>query len=61
MHLHQFIERHMNEIMAEWVSFARTLDYSSEEMTLLQLRDHAEAILRSIALDIDSQQSQSEQ
>ena len=30
-------------------------------MTLLQLRDHAEAILRSIALDIDSRQSNSEQ
>lgn len=61
MHLHLFIEQHMDEILAEWVSFARTLDSSAEEMTLMQLRDHAEAILRSIALDIDSQQSRREQ
>jgi signal transduction histidine kinase len=61
MHLHLFIEQHMDEILAEWVSFARTLDSPTEEMTLLQLRDHAEAILRSIALDIDSQQSRLEQ
>jgi signal transduction histidine kinase len=61
MHLHLFIERHMDEIMAEWVAFARTLESAAEEMTVLQLRDHAEAILRSIALDIDRQQSGSEQ
>lgn len=61
MHLHQFIERHMDDILAEWVAFARTLDSGTEEMTLLQLRDHAEAILRAIALDIDSGQSKSEQ
>src|SRR3954465_6758740 len=61
MHLQLFIDEHMDEIMAEWVSFARTLDSSAEEMTLKQLRDHAEAMLRSIALDIDSHQSRKEQ
>jgi len=61
MRLHLFIERHMDEILAEWVAFARTLDAGTEELTLLQLRDHAEAILRSIAADIDSRQSNSEQ
>ena len=61
MHLHLFIEQHMGEILAEWVAFARTLDSATEEMTLLQLRDHAEGILRSIALEIDSHQSGSEQ
>ncbi|MEP7243466.1 MAG: HAMP domain-containing sensor histidine kinase [Gammaproteobacteria bacterium] len=61
MHLHLFIDQHMDEIMAEWVSFARTLDSSAEEMTLLQLRDHAEAMLRSIARDIDSHQTRGEQ
>jgi len=61
MDLHLFIEQHMGEILAEWVAFARTLDSSTEEMTLLQLRDHAEGILRSIALEIDSHQSGSEQ
>jgi signal transduction histidine kinase len=61
MHLHLFIEQHMDEIMAEWVSFARTLDSAEDGMNLVQLRDHAEAILRSIALDIDSRQSSKEQ
>jgi signal transduction histidine kinase len=61
MDLHLFIDEHMDEIMAEWVSFARTLDPAAEEMTLLQLRDHAEAILKSIAVDIDSHQSKREQ
>jgi signal transduction histidine kinase len=61
MRLHLFIERHMDEILAEWVAFARTLDSGTEEMTLLQLRDHAEAILRSIAAGIDSRQTSSEQ
>src|SRR5690349_10813178 len=61
MRLHLFIERHMDEILAEWVAFARTLDSGAEEMTLLQLRDHAEAMLRSIAADLDSRQSSREQ
>jgi signal transduction histidine kinase len=61
MHLSRFIEAHMGQIMAEWVSFARTLDAASEEMTLLQLRDHAEEILKAIALDIDTRQSSGEQ
>jgi signal transduction histidine kinase len=61
MHLRRFIDEHIDEIMSEWVSFARTLDSAAEEMTLLQLRDHAEAILKSIALDIDSSQSSQEQ
>lgn len=61
MHLHHFIHAHMDEIMAEWVAFARTLETAAEDMTLMQLRDHAEAILRSIALDIDSEQSSQQQ
>jgi signal transduction histidine kinase len=61
MQLSLFIEKHMAQILAEWVSFARTLDSATEDMTLLQLRDHAEAILRSIALDIASHQSSDEQ
>ncbi len=61
MHLRQFIEQHMSQIMAEWVSFARTLDTDTKDMTLLELRDHAEAILRSIANDIDSRQSTEQQ
>lgn len=61
MRLHLFIEDHMAEIMAEWVAFARTLDSDAEEMTLVQLRDHAEAMLRSIASDIGSRQTGQEQ
>jgi signal transduction histidine kinase len=61
MPLCKFIDEHMEEILTEWVSFARTLDSGAKEMTLLQLRDHAEAILRSIAREIDSPQSNKEQ
>ena len=61
MQLNLFIEQHMDDILAEWVAFARTLDSAVEEMTLMQLRDHAEAMLRSIALDIGSRQSSKEQ
>jgi signal transduction histidine kinase len=61
MHLRQFIDEHMAEIMAEWVAFARTLDSPAQDMTVLKLRDHAEAILRAIALDIDSRQTTGEQ
>jgi signal transduction histidine kinase len=61
MPLSRFIEEHMEEILAEWVLFARTLDSDAKEMTLMQLRDHAEAILRSIAREIESPQSNKEQ
>jgi signal transduction histidine kinase len=61
MPLSRFIEEHMEEILAEWVLFARTLASEAKEMTVLQLRDHAEAILRAIAREIDSPQSNKEQ
>lgn len=61
MHLGEFIERHMNEILTEWESFASSLASTSGAMSPLRLRDHAEAILHSIALDIDTAQSATEQ
>ncbi len=61
MRLHHFIKQSMAEILEEWVSFARTLDSTTEEMALLELRDHAKAILESIAQDIERHQSDSDQ
>lgn len=61
MRLSLFIERYMSEIMTEWESFADSLASASGRMSTLQLRDHAEAILNSIAHDIDTAQSPAEQ
>lgn len=56
--LREFIQQHMEQILSEWVAFARTLD--SGAMSIGELRDHAEGILRSIALDIDEAQNEQE-
>lgn len=54
--LRQFIQQHMEQILSEWVAFARTLDPGA--MSQSQLRDHAEGILRSVANDIDEAQNE---
>lgn len=56
--LRRFIQDQMEQILTEWVSFARTLDPGA--MSISELRDHAEGILRSIALDIDEAQNEQE-
>ena len=42
----------MDEIVAEWETFARTLLPAAATMTPLALRDHAKLILQAIAKDI---------
>jgi len=61
MKLSLFISDHLEEIHAEWVSFAQTLRPAAGKMTVLALQDHAKAILQAIALDIETQQNPSEQ
>ncbi|MDB5752081.1 MAG: two-component sensor histidine kinase [Ramlibacter sp.] len=56
--LRQFIDGHMEQILTEWVAFARTLDPGA--MSVSQLSDHAEGMLRSIAIDIDESQNEQE-
>lgn len=53
-----FIIEHMEEILTEWDSFARTLSPASATMDSLALRDHARQMLEAIAKDIGTRQSE---
>ena len=61
MKLYRFINAHMEEILTEWVAFARTIQPLEGEMSTLALRDHAKGILTAIALDIETSQNSQEQ
>ena len=52
LQLSDFIEQNMEEIVAEWEAFARTLLPAAATMTPLALRDHAKEILQAIATEI---------
>jgi signal transduction histidine kinase/CRP-like cAMP-binding protein len=54
LQLSAFIEENMEEIVAEWEAFARTLLPAAATMTSLALRDHARQILQAIAHEIQS-------
>jgi signal transduction histidine kinase len=59
--LSRFINEHAAEIIAEWESFARTQVPAASGMSDLALRNHAEYILKAIALDIDTEQNGAQQ
>jgi signal transduction histidine kinase len=61
MRLSRFLTEHLEEILVEWEAFASSLLAAGHTMTPLALRDHASQILRAIALDIESDQSELEQ
>jgi signal transduction histidine kinase len=61
MNLSEFINENIAEILTEWEAFARSLLPPGQVMTSLALRDHAPEILRAIAEDIESNQTQLEQ
>jgi signal transduction histidine kinase len=58
MRLAQFITASTKQIVSEWEEFARTCIPS---MDLKQRRDHVEAMLKAIALNIDTPQTKHEQ
>jgi signal transduction histidine kinase len=60
MKLSKFISQNMQNILAEWDIFAKTLEPEGL-LSQRRIRDHAEQILRAIAVDIDTQQSSDEQ
>ena len=60
MKLTRFLTEHLEKIISEWVSFARTLNPAGD-MPVLALRDHASGILKAIALDIETAQNAQEQ
>src|SRR6185503_6440820 len=54
LQLSAFIEENVEEIVAEWEAFARTLLPAAATMTPLALREHAKPILQAIANEIRS-------
>jgi signal transduction histidine kinase len=55
--LSTFIRQNLEEIVAKWEVFARTLLPAAATMTPLALRDHAAGILQAIATDIHGERS----
>jgi signal transduction histidine kinase len=58
MKLHQFILANMDQILVEWVSFARSIQPT--KMTNAELRDHAVEMLKAIAKDVATSQTEYE-
>ena len=56
-----FILEHIEEILAEWESFAKSLSPASTTMDSLALRDHAQQMLEAIAKDLETSQSDDQQ
>jgi hypothetical protein len=52
MELARFINSHLEEIVAEFESFARSLEPASLGISVAQLRDHARQILTEVADDL---------
>jgi K+-sensing histidine kinase KdpD len=61
MKLSKFINSHMEEILAEWDLFARSLQPASTGMSNSDLRDHGKEILQAIARDINTAESSKQQ
>lgn len=60
MRLADFISSNLEPILVEWENFARTLDPGAD-LTVLELRDDAGTILRSVARDMKQHQSPEQQ
>ena len=56
-----FIIQHLEEILVEWESFARTVSPAGATMDSLALRDHAKQMLEAIARDIETSQTDQQQ
>ncbi|HKR46594.1 MAG TPA: sensor histidine kinase [Paraburkholderia sp.] len=57
MRLADFISRDMEQILAQWETFARTLLPAARTMDSLALRDHAQQILEAVARDLSTPQT----
>lgn len=60
MRLSTFIQRRVDQIVAEWAVFARTMLPSAKTMTDLALRDHCRDILLAISSEMTTGQSESQ-
>jgi signal transduction histidine kinase len=61
MRLSAFILANMEPILQDWEDFARALGAVTESMDAKALRDHAKQILREVAADLETYQSQAQQ
>ena len=60
MRLSKFILTNMEAILQEWEDFAKTIHATTHRMTARELRDHAEAMLKAVAADLDTYQARQE-
>jgi signal transduction histidine kinase len=60
MRLAAFILANMEDILKQWEIFARSIQPTDGDMSANQLRDHAEAMLKVIAADLSTPQTESE-
>jgi signal transduction histidine kinase len=58
--LGSFIQQNVGAIVSEWELFAKTRIPAAATMSVLDLRDHAEEIVRAIADDIGRQQTEAQ-
>ena len=58
--LGDYILKNMESILKQWEEFARTINPPALTMDSHSLRDHAELMLRTIALDLDTPQTEIE-
>ena len=58
--LGSFIEQNIGPILAEWELFAKTRIPAAATMSIPELRDHAEEMLRAIAEDLETPQTEAE-
>ena len=61
MRLSEFISTHREQILLEWDAFARSCFPDAQATDWRSLRDHASKILETIATDLNTPQSKSEQ
>ncbi len=61
MRLSAFILANLEPLLQEWEDFARSLGIVTASMSAKALRDHAELILKAIAVDMETAQSPTEQ
>lgn len=61
MRLSEFIRNNQGPIVNEWVHFARTVTPASDDMTVVELRDHIKEILMFIANNLEAPQTDLEQ
>ena len=61
MRLSRFLTEHIEPILQEWENFARTIPTDAAPLDPAGLRDHAELMLRAIAEDLETYQSDQRQ